>query len=528
MDGQTTAFKETRSSAWRVELAMFAVLLLVAAGIHAWLIRHTEVMARDGVGFIAYSWQLRSQPWDQVVRDNQHPPFYPLTILGMSYPLRPWLSGDENEVMQKSAQWTSALAGMLLVIPMFYLGRALFDPRVGFWAALLFQCWPVGSRLLADALTEGVFLLLVMTALLCAIHALRKSRAIYFGLSGLCGGLAYLTRPEGAVVVAATLVVLVGMQVFRAYRRPWRQAITACATVIVAAVAAGGPYAFTIGHFSNKTTSHEIMQTAKIEPSETPQTIAPTSASLLGVFGPDSRELGFVKHHLWCLAAVFREVMKGYHYVAWFWALVGIFWFRAHLRERPGAWVLLALMVLQLLILWRVAFVMGYVAERHSVLIVTCGLYWAVATIGAIGDWLALMAGRYLARRQLVAAVFLLSLALSGLPKTLEPLHTNRAGFHAAGRWLAERLQPGDQIYDPFNWVEYYSGQVYRISNRFAPPLGRHPQYVVLGGTENEHKRLPLMPAATFWATQGTLVYEWPTTPVHAKAESVRVYQVTK
>src|SRR5439155_24414039 len=118
---------------------------------------------------------------------------YPLGRLAVAQPVRHFLNGPESVLMQLSAQLASALAGVLLVIPMFYLGRELFDRHVAFWANVLFQCLPDTSRVLADGLSEAVFLLFAVTALLLALRALRGSSTLLFLLCGLCSGLAYLT-----------------------------------------------------------------------------------------------------------------------------------------------------------------------------------------------------------------------------------------------------------------------------------------------------------------------------------------------
>jgi hypothetical protein len=517
---------------WWHDLRLLAVLLLLAAGIHAWLITHTEVTARDGIGFMRYAWQLESQSWVHVLRQNPHPPFYPLCVLAMSFPVRHLVGGDELLVMQLSAQLTSALAGTLLVIPMFFLGRTLFNARAGFWAALLFQCWPASSRVLGDALSEGVFLLMIATGLLLALKAFRTCSFVRFAGCGLCGGLAYLTRPEGVLLVAAAGLVLLGLQLAASRRRPGGRVVACAMALALAAVAVASPYVAVIQNFTNKTTGLEILENAGLRRPESPA--RPTfMACPLAVYGPGSKEFGLLARQAWCLKAVGQEIMKGYHYVAWFPALLGLVWFRRRLWEVPGAWVLVVLMLLDLVVLWRVAFVVGYVAERHSLLAVMCSLFWAVAMIPTIADGLVTVLRRW---RRISATerpwtmgpvwsvVLLLGLAISGLPKTLEPLHPNRAGFHAAGLWLADRIQPGDQILDPFCWVEYYAGQVHEQVTHPAP-LGRL-RYVVLGGSKNEHERLPTIPAARFYAAQGTLVYHWPTKPAKSRAEEVLVYQV--
>ena len=197
------------------------LLLLFASGLRVWQVSHTEVAARDSIGFIRYAWELQRQPWPDVVRRAEQHPGYPLVILATSLSVRHFYHGPESILMQLSAQLASAIAGVLLVVPMFYLGKELFDRRVGFWATLLFQCLPDSSRVLADGLSEGVFLLLAATGLLLAVRALRGGSWILFGVCGLCSGLAYLTRPEGALIAAATGLVLLIVQMSPASRRSW-------------------------------------------------------------------------------------------------------------------------------------------------------------------------------------------------------------------------------------------------------------------------------------------------------------------
>jgi hypothetical protein len=523
---QTAEEPALRSSRWS-DLKLLALLLALAAGIHLWLIRHTEVTARDGVGFIRYAWQLQTQPWAPVLRENPHPPIYPLTVLAMSYPVRQLAAGNDQAVMQLSAQLASALAGTLLVIPMFYLGRQFFDRRVAFWAAALFQCLPGGSRVLADALSEAIFLLLTATATLLAIQAVRSRRPSRFAWSGLFGSLAYLARPEGILIILAQGLVLLGAQLIPSWRRPWRQTIVCGVSVTLVAVAIASPYIAVIGRFTNKITGQDILHTSVPDWKSYPQARGgspPLAASLFAVYNQGSKEVSLLNRHIWCLASVWREVAKGYHYIAWAPALVALIYFRKQFCTRPEIWVCWGLIFLDVLLLWRVAFVAGYLAERHSLLIVMSSIVWAVGGITIIAEHL----GRWLSRSwfpssgKIWALLILLALAGSGLPKTLEPLHTNRAGFHAAGLWLADHAQPGDLIIDPFSWTEYYAGQVRRQLQAPRSP----PQfiYVVLGGTKTEHERLPMMPVAKKCAENGVLVFQWQ--PHKIKAEEVQVYQV--
>src|SRR5207245_705749 len=159
---------EPPTSIWR-ELALLALLFLMAAGSRAWLSSHTEVAARDSVGFIRYALELERYPSREVLERSLQHPGYPAVLLAVSWPVRYFLGGTNYASMQLSAQLASALAGVLLVIPMYYLGRELFGQRAAFWGTALFQCLPVSARVMADALSEATFLLFSATALWLAV-----------------------------------------------------------------------------------------------------------------------------------------------------------------------------------------------------------------------------------------------------------------------------------------------------------------------------------------------------------------------
>ncbi len=68
---------------WR-GVVLVVLLLLGASGLRAWHLRHTEVAARDSIGFIRIAWQMEHDNFRQAVADGQQHPGYPLAILGTS------------------------------------------------------------------------------------------------------------------------------------------------------------------------------------------------------------------------------------------------------------------------------------------------------------------------------------------------------------------------------------------------------------------------------------------------------------
>src|ERR1700730_13994286 len=124
----------SRAPALPADLKLLAILLLLTVALRGWLLLTTEVAARDSIGYIRQALELENphMTWGEVLRKNEQHPGYPLAILAVSQPVRAVL-GLTPFSMQFSAQLASGLAAILLVIPMFYLGKTMLDRRVGFW-----------------------------------------------------------------------------------------------------------------------------------------------------------------------------------------------------------------------------------------------------------------------------------------------------------------------------------------------------------------------------------------------------------
>src|SRR5262249_29513150 len=120
-------------------LGLLVLLIALAAGLRAWTLTHTEVTARDSIRFLPYALQLEEKPLAKVLRDNHQHPGYATLVMLVSWPVRHWAGATDSQTMQLSAQLASSLAGVLLVVPLFYLGKFFFNRRIGFWATAVFQ-----------------------------------------------------------------------------------------------------------------------------------------------------------------------------------------------------------------------------------------------------------------------------------------------------------------------------------------------------------------------------------------------------
>ncbi|MBY0457634.1 MAG: hypothetical protein K2V38_09875, partial [Gemmataceae bacterium] len=199
----------------------------------------------------------------------------------------------------------------------------------------------------------------------------------------------------------------------------------------------------------------------------------------------------------WGAKAVFKEVSKGAHYVGWPLALFALVALRRRFAADPGPWVLVLLAGCNVLLLLYLAGRVGYVSERHTVLLTLIACQFAAAGLSPLAVALghALPAAERFGVR-VTAAGLLVAVVASALPFALKPMHPNREGHKHAGRWLAEHLKPDEALVDPFCWAAWYSGRALYRPDGFNPPESR-ATYIVLENTSHTpHSRLPTLEGA--------------------------------
>jgi hypothetical protein len=213
------------------------------------------------------------------------------------------------------------------------------------------------------------------------------------------------------------------------------------------------------------------------------------------------------KQLVWGVRKLALELQKGFFYVAWLPALLGLWWYRGRLRRDPGQWMLLLVTGVMLLLLYRVASYMRYLSDRHALLVIYCGCFWSAAGLLAIGQRLASVSRRWEARREQPAGIAiglrlahdpvfwsglgLLTFLAATVIKDIEPLHANRKGFRDAGMWIAEHTSPYDEVMDPYCWTHYYAGRVFAEGEAYEISIDKPKYcYVVVEESGNEHPRL--------------------------------------
>ncbi len=508
------------------------VLLALVIPLRGWLMWNTEVLARDSVTYIEYALRFEQHSWKEVLESTHQHPGYPLSILAMSIPVRQLLGPADCFTMQLSAQLVSNLAAVLLIFPMYFLGRFFFERRIAFWGTLLFQFLPVSGQLLSDGVSEPLYLLLISSAFLCALWALRRQSLLLFAVCGIFCGLSYLTRPEAALVFASTLLVLGIGPLVRGWRQSWKANFCHGLVLTLASLAVGSLYFGTTHTFSNKPSLKFLMFGRPVKPvkdtSKLDQANAvgrpvleqkETAASVplfASIFGDSlERKDPFTARLGKGLLIFGMETLHIFHYVGFLAVLLGFIWHLQRLRAVPEFALPCVFSLLHSSLLLALACKVGYLSNRHLLPVALWGMYFAAAGFCDLSsrlrqwrpDGFAIVKGRLLARMSLLLLLAFVGLCL---PRTMQKLHASQAGNHLAGLWLAEHFKKGDFIRDDHNWTSFYAGEMFHMAPE--PPEGRKSHWFVVITRSRDPKSQEKLrrQEQDLRDVMGTVVFHWP------------------
>jgi 4-amino-4-deoxy-L-arabinose transferase-like glycosyltransferase len=127
--------------------------------------------------------------------DVHHTPGYPL-LSGVFYLL--------TRNLELASDICYLLFGVLLLIPIYLLAKEMYRREVGYISVALLAIYPAVATapLFWGTLTEPPYYFFVYSGLLMTLLAMRRERAWFYALAGVCFGLAYLTRPEAIAYLA--------------------------------------------------------------------------------------------------------------------------------------------------------------------------------------------------------------------------------------------------------------------------------------------------------------------------------------
>ncbi len=498
----------------RIDWILLAALLALVLPLRLWLLHNTEVCSRDGIGYIRYALKFEKQSITTTLKETHQHPGYSALVWLASVPIRAD-QGLTPDAMVLSAQLVSLVASLVLLFPMYFLGRQFFHRGISFGAALLYQYLPISAHHLSDALSEPVYLVFLVSAILQMVHTMRERSIARGMLCGLFAGLAYLVRPEGALVLPAVAIALCIGQLVPAWRVSWRQFVGSGVATACTAMLVGSFYVYIIGGLSNKPTVRIIHQDVTLHTESVGFLFAATYQL------SDHRMVRLQR----CGVAVVMELAQGLHYVGVIPALLGGLMFFRRLRTSLGFWAVVLYAAVHIAILVMMAMSVAYVSDRHVMILVIFATYFVVAGIDELPRRIFTPAAEGTQtswrRSPAIWSVLVAGLILGAcLPKATQRLHGNRVGNHEAGLWLAEHVVAGDHIEDDHNWSHFYAGHLFLEGREPSVPRSFQPTtYIVL--TRSRDVNLTREREGKLLTSDARVVYHWPANSDVAQARIV-------
>jgi 4-amino-4-deoxy-L-arabinose transferase-like glycosyltransferase len=422
------------------------LLLLVSILLGTYLFFQTYVISLDGAfQYIPIAKEFASGFFGKGLQGYGQQPLYPFFIAMASH-----LIGD----FEVAGKLVSTLFGMLLIFPVYYLGKKIFDQKIAFLSALFLVIHPYIRRFSADVLKESTYLFFLATAIWFAWRTVEKDKIYPYFFIPIFSAMAYLVRPDGMEVLLVGFFYTIFIKKFNV---PGRKSV-AILLILLSSTILFLPFLL---HLREATGEWTLSKSKSI-------------GGILG-WGVTGSELSLISRVLYSIKKLNFEIIAIYHPLYISLLIVGL-WKRISSLFKNGEGFLIAISalhygVLFLLILNLTNWSEGektqsfVVSGRHVLPLFLISIYWVGEGFLTIYHWIykkiesqRLFLRLESRRRSNLVFVTLLILILAiVLPKTLKPQRYERLSEKWAGIWIKNQSGKGMTIFTTVHRVPYYA-----------------------------------------------------------------------
>lgn len=444
------------------EKIILAILLLISLLLSTYLFFHTYVIALDGAfQYIPLAKTFASGAFREALGTTGQQPLYPLLMALFS-----WFTSD----MELAGRLVSYLSGILVIFPVYYLGKRLVKQKVAFLSTLLLVLHPYIRRFSADVLKESTYLLFLAIALWFTWRAIQRQEKFCFLFVPVWSLLAYLVRPDGAEIFLVTFLYVLLINPFQNPRERW----IAVSLLSLSAFLLAFPYLLYLKEITGVWTLSKTK----------------TFSGLLGL-GAWEDGIPPVNKMLFALKRVHLEIIGVYHPFYLFLLMIGgIKRGLKHFKEGDGFLLLFFISHYFLLCLLALnATKWGAEGEaqdfplsgRHVLPLLLFSIYWVGNGLETALDGLIrkIESIRLLSfQTPYTKALFFWTLlfivvAVILLPKTLKPQRYERLPEKWAGIWIKNHLGSGQTLFTTVPRVAYYANGKFEFIDLGKTQIGK-------------------------------------------------------
>jgi hypothetical protein len=278
------------------------ILLAISFVVGVYLIATAVLIARDGISYISYAKELNVEPL-KIIRDGSgcipehYTPGYPLIILTIHSLISLFYKSPSTLCWIYSAQIAALLCKLLVLVPLYFIGRMLVGSKISFLALLILVILPYPAKFGSDALRDWPHLLFLASGFFLLLWGAKREKWWAFGAVGFVTGLGYLIRPICVQLIVYGVLWLL-FSLFWSVRNMGRgKIVLALVLLLIGFIVPTGPYMIVKGEiiperlrliiksFSRSPVSNETQGRAVDMPVETHYMVRVTPLSIAEGFG---------------------------------------------------------------------------------------------------------------------------------------------------------------------------------------------------------------------------------------------------
>lgn len=411
---------------------LLLVLFFLALAVRLIIAFNTYAISSDGPLYV----EAASYYYQGDFKNGLAHPYHPLYPFLISLVYR--LIGDW--------EWAGLLIPIILssiaVIPLYLIGLRLFNnQKIALISSIFYIFHPHLARLSSSMLTTGTFIFILVTAIYFLMKALDSWHYTSFGLSGLFSLLAFLTRPDGIIILFMFLAWIVFIRFSGWWKGEWKRKVSALLFFILPWLLVALPYiVYLVTRKGEFTISNKFTLTGLVT--------FVTALTNLNAFHMVAED--FIKCiNPWLLILI----------------LIGIIIPRRELIKtvsRRNAWIIWSLFIVYTLFLLKFGDAFYRTSKRYTTPLVAIIIFW-----GAIGIYLLISKlvkdkiepeKSPLFVKGLVIGVLLTIISFAVF--TFQPIAKDRLVEKEAGKWIKQYHQGKEQpvVVADSNRIPYYAG----------------------------------------------------------------------
>lgn len=382
--------------------------LFIALAMRLFKIQLVKCIATDGVAYISVA-----RDWLAGTGFNPNwPPLYPWFI---SHLLR---IGIGSEL---SGQFVSAVFGAATVYIVYIMTRAVFSPRIARISTIFCVFHPYLVRYSGEVLSDSLFTFLLTAVIFCGWLLIRHKKLRFALLTGFLAGLAYLTKPEGIL-----LLVIISLW----HRRPWH---VLCMWVVFFALAF--PYMYSIREQKGRwmiSEKQNIVFSVALQEEGLADEFLGVSPWRYAIENPGKFFLKIGKGAL----KLVQRIPEAYHPLLFLFLIVGL---ASGIKEKRFLHY-----ILTFLIPYFIGYAIFHPGRRYLVGWVPVTLFLSAYGIEKMNRW---------------AVTAILVTILVMLPKALSPIREEGAIWKEVGTWIKSNPRSRTGIIDEDIRIGFYAGE---------------------------------------------------------------------